>query len=230
MHRTLLTIAMLLTASSSASAAPIMGIAQAIDGDSLQVGNQQIRLFGVDAPEAEQNCKRGIQSWPCGEEAAAKLRQLVTGRDVFCIPVNIDQYDRAVARCRANGKDVNAAMVESGLATAYRRYSMDYVPFEDRAKAAKRGLWSGTFTPPSDYRHAQQGSEAVAPDRRTSRRRISAPAPAFRGGCVIKGNQGSNGWIYHLPGMPYYQQTRAEQMFCSEADAQAAGYRRAIVR
>ena len=31
------------------------------------------------------------------------------------------------------------------------------------------------------------------------------------------------------PGMPYNNQTRAEAMFCSEAEAQAAGYRRAIV-
>jgi hypothetical protein len=26
--------------------------------------------------------------------------------------------------------------------------------------------------------------------------------------------------------MPYYEQTRAEEMFCSEAEAQAAGYRK----
>jgi hypothetical protein len=48
---------------------------------------------------------------------------------------------------------------------------------------------------------------------------------------VIKGNRNRRGqWIYHLPGMPYYNVTRAEEMFCTEADAQAAGYRRAIVR
>ena len=49
-------------------------------------------------------------------------------------------------------------------------------------------------------------------------------------GCVIEGNQGRNGWIYHVPGMPSYAQTRAEQMFRSEAEARAAGYRRAKVR
>lgn len=35
---------------------------------------------------------------------------------------------------------------------------------------------------------------------------------------------------YHLPGFPYYEATRAEVIFCAEAQAQAAGYRRAIVR
>lgn len=49
--------------------------------------------------------------------------------------------------------------------------------------------------------------------------------------CLIKGNHSRRGdWIYHLPGMPYYDDTRAEAYFCTEAQAQAAGYRRAIVR
>jgi hypothetical protein len=50
---------------------------------------------------------------------------------------------------------------------------------------------------------------------------------------VIKGNRSRRGeWIYHLPSMPYYGygQTRAEDIFCSEAEAQAAGYQRARVR
>ena len=51
------------------------------------------------------------------------------------------------------------------------------------------------------------------------------------GRCAIKGNRSRRGdWIYHLPGMPYYEATRAEEIFCTEAQAQAAGYRRAIVR
>ena len=71
-----------------------------------------------------------------------------------------------------------------------------------------------------------------APRReRASRAEVIRPQQvASSGGCSIKGNQGSNGWIYHLPGMPFYERTKAEEMFCSEADAQAAGYRRAKVR
>ena len=37
-----------------------------------------------------------------------------------------------------------------------------------------------------------------------------------------------NEWIYHIPGMPYYEQTRAEEMFCTEAQARAAGYLRPL--
>jgi hypothetical protein len=69
------------------------------------------------------------------------------------------------------------------------------------------------------------------PPRRSSGKRGSSAAPlSASGGCTIKGNQGSNGWIYHLPGMPFYDRTKAEQMFCSEAEAQEAGYRRAKER
>ena len=46
-------------------------------------------------------------------------------------------------------------------------------------------------------------------------------------GCDIKGNRAYDGeWIYHLPGMKYYDVTRAEAFFCSEVDARKAGYRR----
>ena len=51
------------------------------------------------------------------------------------------------------------------------------------------------------------------------------------GQSLIKGNHSQRGeWIYHLPGMPYYNATRAEAYFCTEAEAQAVRYRRAIVR
>jgi hypothetical protein len=50
---------------------------------------------------------------------------------------------------------------------------------------------------------------------------------------------GSSDWQAHVSGiknpnralgMPRYDATRAEEVFCTEAEARAAGYRRAIVR
>jgi endonuclease YncB( thermonuclease family) len=224
----------IVTATAPAAASPLItGIAHARDGDSLEVGGKEIRLFGVDAPEYDQTCKRDGQTWACGAEAAKQLARLVTGKKVYCSEVSTDEYRRAVSRCSTAAGDVNAAMVESGYATAYRHYSSDYVPAEERAKAAKRGIWAGTFTAPSEYRHAQDAPpRSSAP--RTSRRKPAAATPrswANRGDCRIKGNRNRKGqWIYHVPGMPYYDQTRPEQIFCTEAEAQAAGYRRAIVR
>ena len=117
-------------------------------------------------------------------------------------------------------------MVEGGYAVAFRKYSTDYIAAEVRAKAARRGMWAGTFTMPSDVRANARSRGA---GNRTDQSRPSAALQRLVTRCVIKGNHSRRGeWIYHLPGMPYYEQTRPEAMFCSEAEARAAGYRRAI--
>jgi hypothetical protein len=89
-------------------------------------------------------------------------------------------------------------------------------------------LWSGSFQTPGEYRAANQSREVRTLGRESvSRPPVAAPA----GACAIKGNQSRRGpWIYHLPGMASYADTKAEAMFCSEAEAQAAGYRRARSR
>lgn len=218
-----------------ALAAPFHGIAVAKDGDSLMVGSTEVRLFGVDAPEYAQRCKRNGSDWSCGAQAADKLSQLVTGKSVRCSPVSTDQHERTLARCTVGTLDINGAMVASGFAVAYRHYSSDYISAEESAKANKRGIWAGTFEMPSDYRH--EASPTRVPSARTpaARRPSRRFPPVARtqpsgDGCLIKGNRGSNGWIYHVPGMPYDSRTRPEEMFCSEGAAQAAGYRRAKVR
>jgi endonuclease YncB( thermonuclease family) len=222
-------------AATPAVAAPLYGLGRAKDGDSLMVGQTEVRLFGIDAPEYDQSCKRSGTNWSCGAEAADHLSRLVTGKDVRCTPLSIDQHGRTLARCTVGTVDVNRTMVATGFAVAYRHYSSDYIAIEDSAKANKRGIWAGTFETPSDYRHddVAHGKER-APGERGSRARlphiVRAQPSEANNGCLIKGNQGSNGWIYHVPGMPYYSRTRAEQTFCSEAAAKAAGYRRAKAR
>lgn len=219
----------LCAAPESSAQSVFAGLGHAKDGDSLMVGEREVRLFGIDAPEWDQTCKRGGRDWACGQDAAEELAKLVTGRDVSCVAVNTDQFGRTVARCTANGVDVNRAMVASGYAVAYRHYSTAYVSAEESAKVNRRGLWAGSFEMPGDYRHDGVARPAEGKPRRVRPVRMTAPGSSARpnGACVIKGNRGRHGWIYHLPGMPYYEQTQAEQIFCSEADAQAAGYRRA---
>jgi endonuclease YncB( thermonuclease family) len=210
----------------AAAAQPIYGLAVAGDGDSLTIGETRVRLFGIDAPELDQVCKRATGQWACGKEAADQLATLVTGREVRCFQIGTDQYDRVLARCSVRGVDVNRTMVARGYAVAFRRYSMDYVTTEESAKTAKLGLWSGTFEMPSEVRAKAAMTNTPAPARGAARSKASS-----QGGCMIKGNRSRRGdWIYHLPGMPFYQQTRPEALFCSEAEARAAGYRRALVR
>ena len=58
--------------------------------------------------------------------------------------------------CYVNGTDLNAVMVTSGLALAYRTYSSGYVSQERDAKRAKRKLWAGEFVAPWDWRRGKR--------------------------------------------------------------------------
>ena len=43
-------------------------------------------------------------------------------------------------------------MVDAGMALAYRKYSTQYVPNEQKARQAKKGVWAGEFVKPWDWR------------------------------------------------------------------------------
>ena len=213
----------------AAAAGSVSGEARAVDGDTLTVGGVRVRLYGIDAPEADQTCRKDGTDWACGQAATQRLSALVEGQQVECRGTGVDQYGRILAVCTAGPEQLNAVMVEQGWAVAYRQYSDDYVPAELRAKSSQLGIWSSTFMLPSDYRHSKLPPAAASGSAR--KQGSSAQPPQWTGGCLIKGNRNRRGeWIYHIPGMPYYEQTRAEEMFCTEAQAQAAGYRRATVR
>jgi endonuclease YncB( thermonuclease family) len=133
---------------------PIYGPVRVIDGDTLVVKKTwRIRLYGIDAPETKQTCQDAGQTVHCGIEARDALIQLIGGQSIGCDIRDYDRYSRIVAVCRLdNGQDINAEMVREGWALAYREYSTDYVPQEQEARAAKRGLWSETFIDPWDWR------------------------------------------------------------------------------
>ncbi|PLR21906.1 nuclease [Caulobacter zeae] len=110
------------------------------DGDTLRCGAERIRLFGVDAPEV----RRGsTPAEPFAYEARDELLRLTRGR-VGCRPVDRDRYGRTVAKCWSSASpDINAALIRSGYATEYRRYSKGlYAKPEAEAKAAQRGVWA----------------------------------------------------------------------------------------
>jgi endonuclease YncB( thermonuclease family) len=209
-----------------ASAADLVGQASIIDGDTIEIHGQRIRLFGIDAPEHDQLCEAAGTQYRCGQQAALALADRIGKQTVDCVPRDVDQYGRVVAVCSAGGEDLNAWMVRQGWALAYRHYSTIYVADEDTAHLAGAGIWRGTFDAPWDWRRGQrQGAAQVQ-----SQAPVASGANA--GECVIKGNISSKGErIYHLPGGEYYDATvidtaKGERWFCTEAEAVAAGWRR----
>ena len=135
------------------------GVATVIDGDTIEIHGQRIRLFGIDTPEKGQPCWNASGAeYRCGQQAAFVLADFIGRSPVTCEERDTDRYGRIVARCFVQGQSVNEHMVRSGWAMAYRRYASDYIAAEQEAKNGKRGLWSGQFEPPWDWRkHRREG-------------------------------------------------------------------------
>jgi endonuclease YncB( thermonuclease family) len=216
-------IVKLVLAAALAAGAVAAGDAVVKDGDTLRLGARDVRLFGVDAPEARQMCARADGApWACGRAAAARLAELVAEGPVRCRPEDTDRYGRVVSTCTAGGVDLGGRLVAEGLARAYLQFSDAYAAAEAEARAAGLGLWQGAAEAPWEHRAgtaAATGGFAPAAG--------GPPSP----GCAIKGNVAAGGdRIYHLPGGPGYASTRidpgkGEAWFCDEAAARAAGFR-----
>ena len=155
MHKAIaaLATAAALLAGGPGAAGTLAGRVTVIDGDTLEMRGERIRLFGMDAPESGQTCQtREGRAWRCGTQAARELDLLARGRTVTCETRDTDRYGRTVAICTAGGVDLGSALVAGGHAVAFRKYSKLYVPAEEAAKAAHRGLWAGEFEMPSEWR------------------------------------------------------------------------------
>jgi endonuclease YncB( thermonuclease family) len=192
------------------------GDVHVIDGDTLQLGDARIRLFGIDAPEAGQRCNRlGGGTWPCGKVAIDYLEKLVAVEDVQCDERGIDDFGRILGVCRTRSTEINGAMIEGGLSWSFKRYSSRYNFLEDHIRAGGVGIWQAPTDPPWVYRS----------------RRWDVAKQVSPNGCPIKGNISRKGEkIYHAPWSPWDERTRVnsakgERWFCDEAEAIRAGWR-----
>lgn len=132
-------------------------VTKVTDGDSLRSGPLRIRIFGIDAPETKQTCTTPDGTrWACGKAATQSMRDIIaTAGHLRCHLRDTDRYGRLVMQCFAGEVDIAEALVQAGLAMAYRRYSTRYVAAETAAQDAKRGMWAGTFVAPWEWRKAQ---------------------------------------------------------------------------
>jgi endonuclease YncB( thermonuclease family) len=131
----------------------IIGVAFVIDGDTIEIHGQRIRLFGIDAPESSQLCVRPTgERWRCGQQGSFALSDRIGRATVSCQPRDVDRYGRVVAICFKGEEDLSRWMVTTGWAVAFRRYSVDYVADEDAARQNRINIWSGDFDMPWVWR------------------------------------------------------------------------------
>lgn len=146
----------------SLSPAPFISVAAAdqfyvIDGDTFSLNGRTYRLWGIDAPEREQSCRRDSRDYQCGIESRTYLRSLIGDpTKISCERrLRAKKETRTVALCRVNGEDLAQLMVSAGWAVDYKFFSKGYyAAAEAGARAAGRGLWAGEFQSPQAWRKA----------------------------------------------------------------------------
>lgn len=127
----------------------IAGSVDVLDGDTLRLADgRPLRLQGIDAPEIDQVCDKPSGTYPCGRAARSALVRLVSGSSVVCVLDGSDRYGRLLGRCSVGDEDINASLVAAGWALASGRYHAE----EQAARAARLGLWQGSFERPADWR------------------------------------------------------------------------------
>ena len=214
---------------------PTYKVLRVVDGDTIHINyngkDEKIRFIGLDTPETK-DPRKPIQCF--GREATAKMIEFAENKNVRLefdkTQGERDKYGRLLAFVYSeDNKNLAYEMIRQGYGNEYTynsnpyKYQNEFKEAARKAREENKGLWAentcaGDATKPAD-------SPAPAP----------APAPApqpqqqAQGACVIKGNIGRNGKIYHLPGQKYYNKTNPEAIFCSEEEAQNAGFRRAKV-
>ena len=211
-----------LTTFSIAGTTPVAGKATAMTGDTLRIGDTAVQLAGMEVLDPDQRCTRAgsrnpPRTWACGQEAREALQRLVQGQAISCEVGSKDGSGRATGRCKAGGADLAEALVRAGHAFAAAGLVSAYRTAEDAARSSKAGLWAS----------AEPERPAAWRDRMWTVAKRQAPD-----GCPIKGRVRGDDRIYLLPWSSEYDRvriskSRGERWFCSEDEAQAAGWRNA---
>jgi endonuclease YncB( thermonuclease family) len=215
------------------------------DGGTLQLGNATYRLDGIDVPPVDQLCiDEHADVWTCGIEARDQLAKLIDGKQVRCDDLGADPAykKRHLGVCRVEGETTSLSqlLVRNGFAlnveaSATGRFTVD----QARATDDRQGLWKGCFVAPQEFRRGKRDSALLGASCRADRDReirealfpedLVMPASCnIKGKYAVRARVTGNLGIYHLQACRSYPGlTKPDRWFCSEEDAQGAGFRRA---
>lgn len=135
------------------------GLTRVIDGDSLKVGDNEVRLFGLDAPEYKQTCfDKENEEYNCGQISKKFLYDLANNKEVICYYAQKDIYNRFLGQCYLGEVSINEEIVKNGMAVIYdyKTSSAKMDELESAAKASKIGIWQGSFQLPKEYRKSHK--------------------------------------------------------------------------
>jgi endonuclease YncB( thermonuclease family) len=216
------------------------------DGNTIQLGEVTFRLDGIDAPELDQTCiDDQADPWTCGVEAREQLTKLIGGRSVRCDDLGPDKTTkkRHVGLCTVEGEttSLNQQLVRAGFALDFEPSAKGrFLQDEAGARDARLGLWKGCFVAGQEFRTGKKDGSLHGAACRTDRDRqirealfpedlAMPPSCSIKGKFAVRASVTGNVGIYHLQGCPSYPATtQPDRWFCSEDDAQAAGFRRAF--
>jgi endonuclease YncB( thermonuclease family) len=99
------------------------GRASVIDGDTMDIHGQRIRIWGIDAPEGGQLGVKNGRQWRCGHDCAQALVDFIGSETVHWTRCDQDEFGRIVGRCNIRGRDVGDWMVRNGWALDYPQFS-----------------------------------------------------------------------------------------------------------
>lgn len=173
-------------------------VIKVVDGDSFDLKDgRRIRLLGIDAPERNR-CFY--------QQAHDRLTDLIAHKKVRLTSLVSDDYGRILAYVFVNEKLINEIMVREGLAKFSYIAGPHYQQLKESSTLAQQEQ-IGIYSP-------------------VCRKTVSA------NDCQIKGNLRAGEKIYHLPLCKNYFQVIVDeafgdQWFCTEAEAQGQGFRKA---
>ncbi len=231
-------------------------VTHVFDGDTFKLRRDSdeiiVRMHSIDTPEHDQAWGREAAAALASKIQGRRVSLSVVTRDSY------DRYvaDVFLGEESVNAWMVQRG---DAWAYRHYLQDANYCTWEDEARRARHGLWSlppGTWRAPWELRAAERGEAVAYTDysRETVAHCVaampsatsqvndgasaaggSATAQPRHGNCLIKGNISSKGRIYHLPGSESYEKTqinesKGERWFCTEAEAQAAGWRPAAVK